>query len=135
MSGTQPVVLLLHGAGSIRWHIHHQRHGAAIIKEVDRNTCAATTVRRRETAIEVREEIDLGAFVHARRQYSWHGNAHVRHRVVANDGGIDHESQESVLIGSGIFFQQRRGVEITDGHVCRTLSHGSADGSEDGEHF
>lgn len=75
---------------------------------------------------------------------------HVWRGVIANDGGIDEQSQQLVLVLGGAVLEERRRVwvgscqrrctdgrarrihtVVADGHVHGSLGHGSADGSEE----
>lgn len=41
--------------------------------------------------------------------------------TVTDDGGVDDEGQEGLLVGSSVVLQQSSGVVITDGSVRGTL--------------
>lgn len=50
-------------------------------------------------------------------------------RTVTNDGGVNDQSQKSLLVGSSVVLQQSSGVVVADGRVSRALSDGTGNRS------
>lgn len=128
-------VLLLVRTGAIRRLVHHQRHRATVVKEVDGNTGVASIVGGSKATIEIWQEVDLGAVDGAGREDTGDLDANIRLGVVADDGGVDDERQEGVLVGRVVLLEEGGGVVVTDGGVGRALGDGSADGSEESKSF
>lgn len=116
-------------------HIHHQRHRTPVIKEADGDTGITTVVRGSKASIKVRQKVDRGAIIHAWSEDTWNLDTDVGLGVVPNDGGVDNESQERVLVGRVVFFKKSGGVVVTYRSVRWALRDGGADGSEESECF
>jgi hypothetical protein len=125
--------LVLVGGSAVGRHVHGERDGTTIVKEVDGDTGAATTVGGGKTTVEVGEEVDLSAHVGTLGKNTGDG-VHVGLGVVTNDNSVDEESQEGQLVGTGVLLEESSGVLVADGHVlgeCRS-SGGSKAGNESG---
>jgi hypothetical protein len=120
---------LIHGG-----HVLYERSSSTTIEEVDSTTDAAASVCGSKTAVEVWGEVDLGAVVHALGEDTWDLDADIwlgvcdasekasrlqveGEHTVTDDGSVDDESQESLLVGSSVVHQQSSGVVVADGHV------------------
>ena len=124
--------ILLIRARPIRRHIQHQRRRAAIIEEVLRQArAAAAAVGRVEHAVEVRQQVDGRAVVHALGEDAGDADADVRLGVVADDGRVDDERDERLLRGGVVFLEEGRGVVVADGDVGGALCE--AGGAQEGE--
>jgi hypothetical protein len=53
--------------------------------------------------------------------------------TVADDGSVDHQRQEGLLVCGRVILQQSHGVVVADGDIGRTLSSSGADDSRNGE--
>lgn len=83
--------------------IHRQRNSPSIIQKVHRNRFIPI-IRTRQPSRKVRYQINLGPI--ERRvgvQDTWDG-VHVGLRVVTDDGGVDEESEEGVLVRGVVVF-------------------------------
>lgn len=121
--------------GAICRLVHHQRNGTAVVEEVDGNTGIASVVGGSKATVEVWQEVDGGAVEGAGREDTWNLDANVWLGVVANDGGVDDESQEGVLVGRIVLLEEGGGVVVTDGGVGRALGDNGAKGSEESKSF
>lgn len=122
-------------AGAVGWHVHHERSSTTVVKEVDGDSRVATTVRGGEASIEVRKEVDNSSVVCTLGKDTWDHDANVGLGVVTNDGSVDEESQQGVLVGSSVVCQKSSGVVRADGLVRRSLrkrGDGSRKTSKDG---
>jgi hypothetical protein len=63
--------------GSVGRHVHHERNGSTIIKEVDRDTGWPTIVCGEQGAVEEWEEVDSSAVVSASCEDTWDSNANI----------------------------------------------------------
>lgn len=106
--------LLLVGAGAIGRLVHHQRHRSAVVEEVGRDTGIASFVGGSEAAVEVWQQVDGGAVEGAGSKDAWNLDADVRLGVVADDGGVDDEGQEGVLVRGVVLLEEGGGVVVTD---------------------
>ena len=52
-------------------------------------------------------------------------------RTVTDDGGVNDQSQKSLLVCSSVVLQQSRGVVVADGCVGRALSDGTGNRNSD----
>ena len=91
----------------------------------------AAVVRARQSAVEVGQEIHIGAVVLAFGQDAGDCDADVGFGVVADDGGVDEEGQERVLVLGGVFFEESGRVVVADGGVGGALGEGC--GGEGGQ--
>lgn len=97
------------------WHVLHQRRCTTCIQEVDSDTCSATIVGRGQTSVEVGYEVDTRAIVSpVRVQDTRNCNTDIGLRVVTDDGSVNQEGQQGVLIGSIVVFEQGGCVLVTD---------------------
>ena len=127
--------LLLVRVGAVCRLVHHQRHRATIVEEVLRNTDVAAIVGGLQATVEVRQKVDGGAVEGAGSEDTWDHDANVRLGVVADDGGVDDQGQEGVLVGGIILLEESSGVIVADGGVRRALRDGGTDGSENSKSF
>lgn len=118
---------------AIRRHIHQKRRRSAIIEEVLRHAAGAAVVGRLEAAIEVGQQVDVRAVVLARRKDTGDLDADVGLGVVADDGGVDEEREEGVLVLGRVLLEQGGGVVVADGDVGGALGGDDADEGEGGE--
>ena len=100
--------------------VHHQWDRSAVVEEVHRHGGGAV-VGTGEPAVEVRQQVDLGAVVHAGGEYTWDCDADIRLGVVADDGGVHHQRQKGRLVRGRVLLQQRGGVIVANGGVHGTL--------------
>ena len=54
-------------------------------------------------------------------------------RTVTNDGRVDDEGEQGLLVGSSVVLQQSCGVVVTDGGVGRALGDSKARSGRDSE--
>jgi len=54
--------------------------------------------------------------------------AHTNLSIVPNNGSVDQQCQQGVLVGGGVFFQQSFSIVVTDGGAFWALSRDRADG-------
>jgi len=114
-------------------HVHQQRSRSAIVQEVLGHAAGASAVGGGQATVKVRQEVDLGAVVHAGGEDTGHFDADVGLGVVADDGGVDEECQERVLVLGGVLLEEGGGVVVADGGVGWALGDGGADKGEGGE--
>jgi len=100
--------------GVVGWHVHHEGSGSSAVKEVLGNSDAASVVGRVERTIEVWEEVDGSSVVGTLGQDTWNHDTDVWLGVVTNDGGVDEEGQESVLVLGGVVLEKGGGVLVAD---------------------
>lgn len=132
--GTRLDVLLV-GVGTCGRHVLEKRSSSSVIKEVDGNTGATTTVGRGKSTVEVGEEVDLSAVVRTLGKDTRNGDADIGLGVVSNDNGVDKESEKSELVGTSVVHKKSSSIIVTDAHVSRSLRKGRDSGrktSKDG---
>lgn len=125
--------LLLVRARAVGGHVHHERSSSATVEEVDGDTLVSATVGRGELAIEVWQEVDLSAIVGALGENTGDGDAHVRLGVVSDNGSVDEEGQESVLVLASVVLEEGSGVVVAYGGIGRPLCERRHGGREDGK--
>ena len=91
----------------------------------------ASIVRARKSTVEVRQQIHGRAIVHARSQNTGDFDADIGLGVVADDGRVDEEGEERVLVLGGVVLEEGGRVEIADRGVRGTAL--SERGAEEGE--
>ena len=128
---------VLVAGGVVGGHVLHEGSRTAAVKEALGDTGAAAVVGGGQAAGKVRSQVDHGAIVGTGGQNAGDGDADVGLGVVANDGGVDHQRQEGLLVGGGVVLEQCRGVVVADGLAGGTTSGGgrasqSQSGSESG---
>ena len=86
-----------------------------------------------QTTVEVRKQVHCLALERAWVEDTIHSNTDIGLSVVANDGCVDDESKEGVLVCGSVVFQEGGGVVVADGDVFRSLGEsGGCNGRENG---
>jgi hypothetical protein len=91
-------------------HVHHEGGGAAAIEEALADARFAAHVGGEEGAVEVGEQVDLGAVVGAICQNAGHGDADVGLCVVADDCGVYYQGYQCLLVGGIVLLEKSGGV-------------------------
>lgn len=122
--------LLLSRVGTVGWHVHHERSSTTVVKEVD-GTRRAASVGGGEVSVEVLEEVDALELASTWSQDTWNSDqgAWVG-GVVANDGSVDDQSQDGLLVGRVVLHQQSSGVVVANGLVSWSLSRDGSSGTK-----
>jgi hypothetical protein len=102
--------LLLLRVLAVGGHVFHEGSGTSIVEEVDADTGLSTTVAGEQGSVEVGQEVDILALELTLGEDTRDGvlGGGVL-GVVTNDHSVDEESQQSVLVGGGVVFEQRSG--------------------------
>lgn len=109
--------ILLVGAHVVGGGVVHERSGTTTVEEVDGGTHAAASVGGGEHAVEVWGEVDALVLASSWSEDTGDLDADVWLGVVTNDGSVDDEGQESLLVHGGVILEQGGGVLVADGHV------------------
>lgn len=140
--------LLLRRAVGVGWHVLLERSSSTIVEEVDRDTNGTTSVCGSESTGEVWDEVDSGAVEGTVGvEDTWDGDTDVGGGVlcrsvsfrresagptyVTNDGSVDNQGEEGLLVGSGVVLQQSSGVVVAHGLVGWAL--GDSEGRSGGD--
>lgn len=114
---TTVINLLLAGAHVVGGGVVHERSGTTTVEEVDGGAHAAASVGGGEHAVEVWGEVDALVLASSWSEDTGDLDADVWLGVVTNDGSVDNEGQESLLVHGGVVLEQGGGVLVADGHV------------------
>ena len=111
-------VLLIRGC-VVGGHIHHEGSGAASVEEALADAGFAAHVGGEECAVEVGEQVDLGAVVGAICENAGHGDADVGLCVVADDCGVYYQGYQCLLVGGIVLLEESCGVLQKQVSFCR----------------
>lgn len=115
---------LLVAVGVVGGHAHHERSSSSTVKEVDAGSDTAA-VGGLQASIEVRQEVDVDAVVHARGKDTVDLDVGGVGGPVTDDTSVDEGSQEHVLRSTSVVAEEGIGVVVTDGGVGGSLREGN----------
>lgn len=103
--------LLLSAVDVVGWVAHLDRVGTSTVEEVDGYTIEASGVGGCEASGEVGEQVDAFEVSLARSENTGDGNERSGvGGVVANDGGVNHQCQEGLLVLGSVVLEKCHGV-------------------------
>lgn len=104
----------------VGWVAHLDRVGTSTVEEVDGYTIEASGVGGCEASREVGEQVDAFEVSLTRSENTGDGNERSGvGGVVANDGGVDHQCQEGLLVVGSVVLEKCHGVWTDDtGLAC-----------------
>lgn len=95
----------------VGWVAHLDGVGTSTVEEVDGYTIEASGVGGCEASGEVGEQVDAFEVSLARSENTGHGNERSGvGGVVANDGGVNHQCQEGLLVLGSVVLEKCHGV-------------------------
>lgn len=95
----------------VGWVAHLDGVGTSTVEEVDGYTIEATGIGGCEASREVGEQVDAFEVSLARSENTGDGNERSGvGGVVANDGGVDHQCQEGLLVVGSVVLEKCHGV-------------------------
>lgn len=112
--------LLLSAVDVVGWVAHFDRVGTSTVEEVDGYTIEASGVGGCEASREVGEQVDAFEVSLTRSENTGDGDERSGvGGVVANDGGVDHQCQEGLLVVGSVVLEKCHGVWTDDtGLAC-----------------
>lgn len=112
--------LLLSAVDVVGWVAHLDRVGTSTVEEVDGYTIEASGVGGCEASGEVGEQVDTFEVSLTRSENTGDGDERSGvGGVVANDGGVDHQCQEGLLVVGSVVLEKCHGVWTDDtGLAC-----------------
>lgn len=103
--------LLLSAVDVVGWVAHLDGVGTSTVEEVDGYTIEATGIGGCEATGEVGEQVDAFEVSLTRSENTGDGNERSGvGGVVANDGGVDHQCQEGLLVLGSVVLEKCHGV-------------------------
>lgn len=103
--------LLLSAVDVVGWVAHLDRVGTSTIEEVDGYTIETSGVGGCEASREVGEQVDAFKVSLTRSENTGDGDERSGvGGVVANDGGVDHQCQEGLLVLGSVVLEKCHGV-------------------------